>query len=84
MRPADWSAAEIDRRIGERIGDWPKHIAGDFLKSLFGHSKETLAALARPGPILEDGVQFHPPPEDEVAEDSARVRFPILPKVRAN
>jgi hypothetical protein len=84
MGPADWSAAEIDRRIGERIGDWPKHITGDFLKSLFRHSKETLAALARPGPILEDGVQFRPPPEDEVAKGSARVRFPILPKVRAN
>ena len=84
MRPEQWSAGKIDRRISERIGDWPKHITGDFLKGLFRHCKKTLAALARSGPILDDGVPFRPPPEDDVTEDSARVRFPILPKVRAN
>ena len=79
VRPAEWSTADIDRRIQARLGlSWLVHTDGEFLKSCFCLCRETRTLLAEPGPILEDGVPFVPPPDIEDIEPP-RVRFPILP-----
>ena len=63
LRPADRSAADIDRVVETRLGlNWLDHITGDFLKGCFSLCKETRFLLSQPGPILEDGVDFIPPP----------------------
>ncbi|HUY93070.1 MAG TPA: fused MFS/spermidine synthase [Pirellulales bacterium] len=62
--PDSWPAAECDRSIAARLGgERLKHLTGDFLQSCFTHCKETQFLLSLPGPILEDGVAFVPPPE---------------------
>ena len=80
VRPNRWFADEIDRTIERRLGgEWLDHITGDYLKSLFSLCKETQFSLAQPGPILEDGVDFIPPPYIEDIEPLS-AQFPILPK----
>ncbi len=80
FRPTEWHADEIDRAIERRLGSqWLEHITGSYLKSCFTFCKETLFCMAQPGPILEDGVDFVPPPYIEEIEP-AFAQFPILPK----
>ncbi len=80
FRPDHWPAEEVDRTIQKKLGgEWLDHITGEYLKSVFSLSKETQFLLAQPGPILEDGVDFIPPPYIEDIE-STRIAFPILPK----
>jgi spermidine synthase len=80
FQPAQWSAESIDEAIRHKLGDWLDHLDGEFLKSCFVHCKETQFALSMPGPILEDGVEFVPPPDVEDL-DSEPSRFPWLPAV---
>lgn len=76
FRPQEWPAEEIDRAIGQRLGAWLDHLDGAFLKACFVHCKETQFLLAQPGPILEDGVPFVPPPEIEEIEQPLQ-QFPL-------
>ena len=76
-QPPQWSETDIDIAIRSRLGDWLSHLDGAFLKACFTHCKETQRALARPGPIIEDGAPFRPPPE--VFEvDPSLMKFPYL------
>ncbi len=80
FRPSEWSPEEIDRTIEHRLGsEWLDHVTGDYVKSVFSFSKETNFLLSQPGPILEDGVDFVPPPNIEDNEPPF-AQFPILPK----
>ena len=79
FRPMEWSIPEIDRMIENRLGPWLDHINGDFLKSCFTHCKETLFGLSQPGPILEDGILFVPPPDIEESEPET-AQFPAVLK----
>ncbi len=80
FRPTEWRSQEIDQTIQHRLGlEWLDHVTGDYLKSTFSFSKETNFLLSQPGPILEDGVEFVPPPNIEDIEPPF-AQFPILPK----
>lgn len=77
FRPAEWSASDIDRAIDSKLGlKWLDHLTGDFLKGCFSLCKETLLLLSQPGPIIEDGVAFVPPPDIEEFEPLF-AQFPI-------
>lgn len=79
FRPSDWRAEDIDRTIDQRLGtEWLEHLTGEYLKSRFVLCKETQFLLALPGPILEDGVTFVPPPSIEDVETGYAV-FPFRP-----
>jgi spermidine synthase len=79
VRPAEWSPEDIDHRIHDRLGDdWLDHVDDAYLRSCFVLCKETRWLLAQPGPILEDGVPFVPPPDVE-EDEPAVTRFPALP-----
>ncbi len=61
--PSQWSPEEIDRAIETKIGTgWCEHLTGEYLRGCFSLCKETRFLLSLPGPILEDGVPFIPPP----------------------
>ncbi|WP_170052505.1 fused MFS/spermidine synthase [Neoroseomonas marina] len=78
LDPSTLRADAIDRQIERRLGhDWLRHLNGAFLLSAFALCKETRYVLALPGPILEDGVPFLPPPDvgEAVVE---QVRLPVL------
>jgi spermidine synthase len=77
FRPDEWSADAVDRALEQRLGTWVDHLNGAFLKACFAPCKETLLALGRPGPILEDGVPFIPPPDVEEIVPR-RDAFPIV------
>lgn len=78
VRPSEWSPSDIDRAIYSKLGtQWLDHLNGDFLRSCFSLCKETQFLLSLPGPILEDGVDFIPPPDIQEIEPSF-VQFPIL------
>ena len=79
-RPSGWRAEDIDRRIEQRLGaEWMDHLSGEYLQACFTLSKETRFLLSLPGPILEDGVAFVPPPYiDDVEAPFAE--FPIKPQ----
>jgi spermidine synthase len=77
FRPQDWMPADIDRMIEQRLGHWLDHVNGDFLRGAFAHCRETLFALSQPGPILEDGIPYIPPPNIEEIEPTV-TRFPVL------
>jgi spermidine synthase len=76
FQPSLWSAASIDDAIRHKLGDWLDHLDGEFLKSCFAHCKDTQFALSMPGPILEDGVDFVPPPDVEDI-DFGPLQFPV-------
>jgi spermidine synthase len=77
FRPAEWPAATIDAVIGDRLGSWMHHVDGNFLKGRFALCKETRQALSGPGPVLEDGSRFVPPPQiREIVPE--RVQFPAI------
>jgi spermidine synthase len=76
VRPQDWAEAEIDRVIAERLGDWPDHLNGAFLRACFAHCRATQFALSMPGPLLDDDVAFIPPPDVEEIVTGAMV-FPV-------
>jgi spermidine synthase len=77
-RPDEWSAEAIDATIADRLGDWLDHVNGPFVKSCFAMCKDTILALAAPGPVLQDGVAFVPPVVIEVPEPT-RAIFPYRP-----
>jgi spermidine synthase len=77
-RPDEWSAEAIDATIAERLADWLDHVNGPFLKSCFAMCKDTMLALAAPGPLLQDGVTFVPPVVTEVPEPTRGI-FPYRP-----
>lgn len=80
FRPLDWSAKDIDRTIEHRLGSqWLDHLTGDLLRSSFIHCKHTQFLLSQPGPIIEDNVDFLPPPDIEDIEPPF-AQFPIMPK----
>lgn len=82
FRPQDWDPADIDRAVENRLGnDWLDHVTGDFIRASFVHCKETLFLLSQPGPILEDGVPFVPPPYIEDIEPPI-AQFPAVPGTR--
>jgi spermidine synthase len=69
FRPSEWTTDEIDTSISRRLGpQWLNHANGEFVKAAFSHCKETLFLLSQPGPLLEDGVEFVPPPYIEEVE----------------
>jgi spermidine synthase len=79
FRPDEWPAEEVDRAIQQKLGgEWLDHVTGEYLKSCFALCKETQRRLSQPGPILQDGVAFVLPPEEEEPE-AVYVRFPVLP-----
>ena len=85
---SDWFAATdlqpepFDRTIESRLGtQWLDHLTGDYLKSAFTHDKWTRFLLSQPGPILQDGVPFIPPPDIEEL-DETMLRFPVDPTAR--
>lgn len=77
--PTDLQAERIDRTIEARLGtQWLYHLTGDYLKCAFTHCKWTGYLLSQPGPILQDGVPYVPPPDiDEIEPPVAT--FPIDP-----
>ncbi len=78
FRPDDWRVDDIDRTIESRLGNqWLSHVTGEFLRGCFSHCKETRFLLSQPGPILEDGIPFIPPPYIEAIEPPY-AQFPIL------
>jgi spermidine synthase len=77
VTPARWSARQIDATIEERLGNWLGHVDGNFLVRCFTHCKTTRLALTHPGPVLEDGTPFYPPPEVEEIEPE-RPNFPAI------
>ena len=78
--PHSWSAAQVDKTIQQRFGrQWLQHIDGEYLKSCFSLCKETKRLLSQPGVILEDGVPFVLPPDEETG-DASVVSFPIRPR----
>ena len=80
LNPADWTAQQLDTLIEERLGSqWLEHVTGDFFKSALTLCKEQRSLLLQPGPILEDGVPFLPPPETPRLEP-ALMHFPIIPE----
>jgi spermidine synthase len=77
--PSELRVADFDAAIESRLGiDWMDHVTGDFFKSSLIHCRETQFLLGQPGPILEDGVIFVPPPYIEDIEPP-HVQFPLLP-----
>ena len=78
VKPERISAATIDRLIEKRLGnDWLKHLNGQFLIACFTHCKETRYQLSRPGPIIEDDVEFVDPPDVEDVEP-VHMQLPAL------
>jgi spermidine synthase len=77
--PAESIAAErIDAAIARKLGpEWLTHVDGSFLASRFVHDRETRFLLSLPGPVLEDGSPFIPPPEIEDLEPPVYT-FPAL------
>lgn len=74
----DVSARAVNRAAEQKLGpDWLAHLTGEFLLGCMSYDKETQFLLSLPGPILEDGVAFVPPPEilDTWPLDA---RFPAL------
>ncbi len=81
--PNEWQIDAIDKTIQQRLGsDWLTHATGEYIKSRFVLCKETKFLLSMPGPILEDGITFVPPPyiDDILRKD---VEFPIVPSSKA-
>ncbi len=77
--PQDWSAEAIDRAIKTKLGTkYLSHLTGDYLRSRFALCKETKFLLSLGGPILEDGVEFVPPPFIDDTDASIMV-FPVDP-----
>jgi spermidine synthase len=78
-RPGEWRADDIARTIEDRLGlAWLDHVNPEFLKAAFCLCKETQFLLSQPGPVLEDGVDFIPPPNIEDIEPPY-AQFPIKP-----
>jgi spermidine synthase len=75
--PAQWSPRQINTAIEDRLGNWLEHVDGEFLMRCFTHCKTTRLALTHPGPVLEDGRPFYPPPEVEDIEPE-RAKFPAV------
>lgn len=70
--------AQIDATIASRLGqEWLDHLTGERLLASFALCRETRRVLALPGPVLEDGVSFVPPPE-EIDPEPLAVQFPAL------
>ena len=77
--PGQWRADDIQRTIEDRLGlTWLTHLDPEFLKAAFCLCKETQFLLSQPGPVLEDGVEFVPPPNIEDIEPPY-AEFPIRP-----
>ena len=80
FRPSEWPADDIDQVTRRRLGlNWLEHLDGEYLRSCFCLSKETRFLLSMPGPILEDGVAFFPPPDIE-DDTPPFAEFPIRPQ----
>jgi spermidine synthase len=78
-RPSEWREDDIARTIDDRLGPaWLSHVNAEFLKGAFSLCKETQFLLSQPGPVLEDGVDFVPPPNIEDIEPPY-AEFPIKP-----
>lgn len=78
--PQEWSVEAIDRAIRTKLGNlYLSHLTGEFLRSRFVHCKETEFMLSLPGPILEDGIDFIPPPEIDDTEPDL-MTFPVEPR----
>jgi spermidine synthase len=78
-RPSEWRDEDIARTIQDRLGlNWLDHLNPEFLKGAFCLCKETQFLLSQPGPVLEDGVDFIPPPNIEDIEPPY-AEFPIKP-----
>jgi spermidine synthase len=76
--PGNCHADMIDGLVRQRLGDnWLDHLNGEFLMASFAHCKETRYLLGQPGPILEDGVRYVPPPDVEDVEPT-RERLPVF------
>jgi len=72
MRPDGFDHAVANRLSAQAL----VHLDGSYLSSCFSLCKETRFLLSQPGPILEDGVEFVPPPS--IAEiELSRAEFPI-------
>ncbi len=77
--PGQWRADDIQRTIEDRLGlTWLTHVDPEFLKAAFCLCKETQFLLSQPGPVLEDGIDFVPPPNIEDIEPPY-AEFPIRP-----
>lgn len=77
--PQEWKAEAIDKAIKTKLGsNYLSHLTGEFLLSRFALCKETAFLLSLPGPVLEDGVEFVPPPFiDDIEPDL--MSFPVDP-----
>ena len=79
FRPSEWKSDDIDAAIAQKLGgQWLNHANGEFVKASFCHCKDTLFLLSQPGPLLEDGVEFIPPPYIEEVEPPL-AQFPAQP-----
>lgn len=77
--PQEWKAEDVDKAIKAKLGSmYLSHLTGDFLLSRFAMCKDTAFLLSLPGPVLEDGVEFIPPPFiDDIEPDL--MTFPVDP-----
>lgn len=77
--PDELPADAIDRSIRNRLGQRSlRHFTSGYLRASFAKCRETQSLLLPAGPILEDGVDFVPPPDLEDIEPLS-ARFPIQP-----
>lgn len=77
--PQNWKADDVDKAIKAKLGSqYLSHITGDFLLSRFALCKESAFLLSLPGPVLEDGVEFVPPPYVDTVEPIL-LTFPVDP-----
>lgn len=76
--PTAIDAATIDRTIERRLGGaCVDHLDGAFLTSAFSLCRATRQMLSFPGPRLEDGVAFVPPPNVDYDEPPL-AQFPAI------
>ncbi|HEY9678902.1 MAG TPA: fused MFS/spermidine synthase [Drouetiella sp.] len=76
--PKEWSVDAIDTVARQKLGtEWLDHFDGEFFHGCLAQCKETKFALSLPGPLIEDNVEFIPPPDIEDVEPEYTT-YPIL------
>lgn len=74
--PDSFTPAKINEEIELKIPGWLKHLHGEFLKSVFVHSKLNNFLLSMPGPILLDKDSHQPEAGYEEIIDQ-NMKFPL-------
>lgn len=72
-----WPPSGVDAAIERKLGnDYLQHATGDFIRAAFVLCGLTRRKIEEDGPILEDGVSFSLPPENDDSP-ATPLRFPV-------